>query len=199
MGLRETKKQAMREQIADAAMRLFVTRGFDHVTVAEIAQAVGVSEKTVFNYYPTKEDLFFDEAPERLRQLADALRDRPDGETIVGAVRRLQLSQVDRLTQPGFAHFARVIEESPALQMKEVDLMARFAQILAAELQDQGVRERDARVAAGLIMSVHRQFFRAARLLALDGNHGPAAARRLKADMARAYEILEHGVGATIG
>ncbi|HVU78298.1 MAG TPA: TetR/AcrR family transcriptional regulator [Gaiellaceae bacterium] len=199
MGLRETKKQAMREQIADAAMRLFVTRGFDHVTVAEIAQAVGVSEKTVFNYYPTKEDLFFDEAPERLRQLADALRDRPDGETIVGAVRRLQLSQVDRLTQPGFAPFARVIEESPALQMKEVDLMARFAQILAAELQDQGVRERDARVAAGLIMSVHRQFFRAARLLALDGNHGPAAARRLKADMARAYEILEHGVGATIG
>jgi AcrR family transcriptional regulator len=199
MGLRETKKQAMREQIADAAMRLFVTRGFDHVTVAEIAGEVGVSEKTVFNYYPTKEDLFFDEAPERLRQLADALRERPDGETIVGAVRRLQLSQVDRLTQPGFAHFARVIEESPALQMKEVDVMARFSQILAAELQQQGVRERDARIAAGLIMSVHRQFFRAARLLALDGNHGPAAARRLKADMARAYEILEHGVGATIG
>ena len=52
----ESKKLKTREQIAGEAMRLFVTRGFDHVTVAEVADAAGVSEKTVFNYFPTKED-----------------------------------------------------------------------------------------------------------------------------------------------
>ena len=65
MGLRESKKLHTRQQIADEAMRLFVTRGFDHVTVAEIAAAAGVSQKTVFNYFPTKEDLVFDEVPRR--------------------------------------------------------------------------------------------------------------------------------------
>ena len=59
-GLREWKKQHTRERIASEAMRLFVTRGFDHVTVAEVAEAAEVSEKTVFNYFPAKEDLFFD-------------------------------------------------------------------------------------------------------------------------------------------
>ena len=64
VGLRESKKLHTRQQIADEAMRLFVMRGFDHVTVAEVAVAAGVSQKTVFNYFPTKEDLFFDEVPE---------------------------------------------------------------------------------------------------------------------------------------
>src|SRR5690242_15087640 len=56
MGLRETKKLQTRQMIAESAMGLFVRRGFDHVTVGEIARAAGVSEKTVFNYFPTKED-----------------------------------------------------------------------------------------------------------------------------------------------
>jgi AcrR family transcriptional regulator len=58
MGLRETKKLKTRQEIAGTAMGLFARRGFDHVTVAEVAEAAGVSEKTVFNYFPTKEDLF---------------------------------------------------------------------------------------------------------------------------------------------
>ena len=65
MGLRESKKLHTRQVIADAAMQLFAQRGFDHVTVAEVAEAAAVSEKTVFNYFPTKEDLFFDEVPAR--------------------------------------------------------------------------------------------------------------------------------------
>jgi AcrR family transcriptional regulator len=65
VGLRESKKLETRREIADTAMRLFVERGFDHVTVAEVAAAARVSVKTVFNYFPTKEDLFFDELPER--------------------------------------------------------------------------------------------------------------------------------------
>jgi AcrR family transcriptional regulator len=198
MGLRETKKLATRHHIAAEAMRLFATRGFDHVTVAEVAAEAGVSDKTVFNYFPTKEDLFFDEVPDRLRALTDAIRDRADGETILSSLRRMQLAQVGRLTSPGFVHFARIIEESPALQAKEVDVMARFAQVLTEALRGEGISERDARLAAGMLMSVHRQFFRAARHEALAGRHGPAATRRLRADVARAYELLEHGLGTVL-
>ena len=100
MGLRESKKLHTRQQIADEAMRLFVTRGFDHVTVAEVAAAAGVSEKTVFNYFPTKEDLFFDEVPKREAVLVEAIRGREPGESILGALRRLQLSECPRLCSP---------------------------------------------------------------------------------------------------
>jgi AcrR family transcriptional regulator len=195
MGLRETKKLATRHQIADVAMRLFVMKGFDHVTVHEIAAEAGISEKTVFNYFPTKEDIFFDEVPERLRRVADAIRERPDGVSAVAALRDLQLSEAPRLTSPGFAVFAKVVEESPALQAKEVDVMARFSHVLAEALTEDGMPDRDARIAAGLLVSVHRQFFRAARRQAIAGRTGPAALRQLKADIARAYELLEHGLG----
>jgi AcrR family transcriptional regulator len=198
MGLRETKKLATRQQIAGEGMRLFATRGFDHVTVAEIAAAAGVSEKTVFNYFPTKEDIFFDEVPDRLRALTDAIRDRAEGITVLESLKEKQLADAPRLTSPGFAVFARILESSPALQAKEVDVMARFAQVLADALAADGVDERDARIAAGLLMSVHRQFFRAARRQALAGRTGPAAMRRLRAEIARAYELLEHGLGAVV-
>ena len=199
MGLRETKKLAMRQQIAGVAMRLFATKGFDHVTVAEIAAGAGVSEKTVFNYFPTKEDIFFDEVPERLRALTDAVRSRPEGASVLASLKEKQLSEAPRLTSPGFAVFARILEGSPALLAKEVDVMARFSQVLAEALQEDGLAERDARIVAGLLMSVHRHYFRAARRQALAGKTGPAALRQLKADISRAYELLEHGVGAAVG
>ena len=58
-GLRERKKQRTREQIAEAARELFTEHGFDRVTVAQVARAADVSEQTVFNYFPTKEDLVY--------------------------------------------------------------------------------------------------------------------------------------------
>jgi AcrR family transcriptional regulator len=195
VGLRETKKLATRQHIADVAIRAFAERGFDGVTVAEVAAAADVSEKTVFNYFPTKEDLFFDEVPERARALAAAIRDRPPGESVVVALRRLQVAECTRLCNPGFATFARIIEGSPALQAKELEVMAQFAHAVAEALVEDGVDERDARVAAGLLVTVHRQFFRAARVQALAGRHGPAAARRLRSDLERAYALLEHGLG----
>ncbi len=196
MGLRETKKLQTRQAIADAAMGLFVTRGFDHVTVAEIAAAAGVSEKTVFNYFPTKEDVFFDETPQRLRELADAIRGREPGESIVAALHRLHESHARRLASPGFAHFARVIENSPALQAKEMEVMARYGKALAETIREElGVHETDAQMAANLLMSVHWQLFRNARACALAGQSGPAAARRLRTDLDRAYRLLEQGLG----
>ena len=197
MGLRETKKLATRQEIADKAMELFAERGFDHVTVAEVAAAAGVSEKTVFNYFPTKEDLFYDEVPRREAALVDAIRSRRPGESILAALRNLQARECTRLCEPGFAVFARIIEESPELQARELEVMAGFAQVVGAEIErDLGADERDARIAASLLIGVHRQLFRMARTRALAGKHGPAAVRRLRADLDRAYHLLEHGLGS---
>lgn len=196
MGLRETKKLHMRRELADQAMRLFVERGFDRVTVADVAAAANVSQKTVYNYFPTKEDLFFDEVPAREAAIVEAIRGRDPDESILGALRRLQVGECARLSSPGFATFARIIEESPALQAKELEVMAHFSQVLASSIERElGVDARDARIAAGLLVSVHRQFFRAARQQALSGRHGAAAARRLRGDLERAYTLLEHGLG----
>lgn len=197
MGLRETKKLQTREAIAAAGMRLFVTRGFDHVTVGEIARAAGVSEKTVFNYFPTKEDIFFDEVPARLQALAETVCKCRPSNSLVAAIHDLQAAECKRLASPGFVHFARVIEDSPALQAKEVEVMAQFTDGLAATIRDElGVHPSDAQMAANLLMSVHWQLFRNARTHALAGRSGPAAARRLRSDLDRAYRLLEHGLGA---
>jgi AcrR family transcriptional regulator len=197
VGLRETKKQQTREQIASAAMGLFARRGFDGVTVAEIAEASGVSEKTVFNYFPTKEDVFFDETPARLAALASAVRERKPGQSVVAALHALQAGSADRLASPEFATFARIIEESPALQVKELEVMAQFAETLAGTLRSElGLPDLDARIAANALVSAHWQVFRNARRAALEGRHGPAAARRLRTELDRAYALLDRGLGA---
>jgi AcrR family transcriptional regulator len=195
MGLREAKKLRTRQEIADQAMKLFARRGFDAVTVAEVAGAAGISEKTVYNYFPTKEDLFFDEVPAREATLVSTITGRREGESILTALRRLQAAECPRLSSPGFATFARIIEESTALQAKELEVMARFVHVLTGTLQAElAIDERDARIAAGLLVSIHRQLFRAARKQALAGKHGPSATRRLRADLDRAYHLLEHGL-----
>ncbi len=196
MGLRELKKQRTRQEIADAALHLFAERGFDRVTVAEVAEAAGVSEKTVFNYFPTKEDLFFDEIDEKEAALLAAIHDRRPGESIPTALRRLQLTDCGRMCTAGFAGFARIIEESLALRAKELEIMSRFTHVLTEAIERElGVDDLEARVAASLLVGVHWQFFVTARQRSLAGRHGPAAAKRLRADLERAYDVLERGLG----
>jgi AcrR family transcriptional regulator len=197
MGLRETKKLETRRAIAAAGMGLFVTRGFDHVTVGDIAQDAGVSEKTVFNYFPTKEDIFFDEVPERLEALTDAVRTRRPGQSLIETMHQLHAKQCGRLASPGFVHFSRTIAESPALQAKETEVMAQFTDHLAATIREElGIHPSDAQIAANLLMSVHWQVFRNARAHALAGRSGPPAVRHLRRDLDRAYRLLEHGLGS---
>ncbi len=197
MGLREAKKLRTREEIAGQGMRLFVQRGFDNVTVAEVAAAAGVSEKTVFNYFPTKEDIFFDEVDARIAGIVAAIRERPIGVSVLESLRKMQLAECKRLCSPAFAHFANIIESSPALQAKELEVMAKIAHVLTETIADElNLDDRDARIAAGLIVSVHRQYFRAARKQALAGKNGITAERVLRADLKRAYDLLENGLGA---
>jgi AcrR family transcriptional regulator len=196
VGLRETKKLRTRREIADAAMGLFLKKGFDHVTVADVAAAAGVSEKTIFNYFPTKEDLFFDRASEQEAALLAAVRDREPGESIVAALERAQAAHCDRMCTPAFAAFARVIENSPALQAKELEIMARHTESLAAVIRAElGVAQLEAKIAANALVGIQWQLFRNARELALVGRHGPGARRRLRAVGKRAFKLLDDGLG----
>ena len=95
-GLRERKRRLTRQLISDAATMMFATRGFDHVRVSEVAERVGVSEKTVYNYFPTKEAMVLDTADEAVESLANALRDRRPEETITGAVMRAINEDMER-------------------------------------------------------------------------------------------------------
>src|SRR6266480_4488365 len=87
-GLRERKKQQTRDSIAQTARRLFGERGFDAVTVEEVAGEAEVSRKTVFNYFPTKEDLFYSGMELFEARLLDAIRTRKPGESILAAFAR---------------------------------------------------------------------------------------------------------------
>jgi AcrR family transcriptional regulator len=89
LGLRESKKARTRLAISDVATSLFAAHGFEHVTVAQIAAAADVSVKTVFNYFATKEDLFFDRADELIEGLLQTITGRPEGTTITGALHAL--------------------------------------------------------------------------------------------------------------
>src|SRR5215212_10605446 len=98
-GLRERKKQRTRELIAEMARRLFVERGFDAVPVTEIARDAEVSEKTVFNYFPTKEDLVFWRLEAFEDELLSAVRERGAGESALEAFGRFITAQRGLLGQ----------------------------------------------------------------------------------------------------
>ena len=117
-GLRERKKEQTRQAIAETARRLFAERGFDAVTVADVARAADVSQGTVFNYFPTKEDLFYGQMEDFEATLVEAVRDRGRGESVLEAFRRVMLESSGRLASEEVADViaaaARLIAASPA-------------------------------------------------------------------------------------
>jgi len=162
-GLRERKKQQTRQLIFETAARLFAARGFDAVTVAEVARAADVSEMTVFNYFPTKEDLFFAGMQLFEEWLLEAVRGRAEGVPALAAFRRLVVDSSSRLAAEENAEMiakaVALIGGSPALQVREREIVARYthrlADLLAAEtgappgdVEPQGV--------ASALMGTHR-------------------------------------------
>src|SRR5690606_32469984 len=117
-GLRARKKQQTKEQISHRATELFLERGFDKVTIAEIAAAADVAKMTVTNYFPRKEDLALDLGPVFTGQLAAVVRDRAPGESALAALRAAYLAAVEAQDPViGFSGkpFATMITDSPAL------------------------------------------------------------------------------------
>jgi AcrR family transcriptional regulator len=139
--LRERSKQYARRQIADTALRLFLAQGFDKVTVAQVAAAAGVAEKTVFNYFPTKAHLVFDEDPAVLDGLVTAVSERPAGQSALAAVRGFLSVQADRMgdEHPAEARaaFRRMVADSPTLQAHQRQMAARYERVLAGLLAEQ--------------------------------------------------------------
>ncbi|MFF8693623.1 TetR/AcrR family transcriptional regulator [Streptomyces sp. NPDC015144] len=141
MGLRETKKQQTRTAIADAALGLFLEHGFDRVTVAEVARQAGVSTNTAFNYFPAKEDLFFDRQAEAEDHLAALVRDRAPGTCPVEAVRdglltALRQNEPMLGLHPGAVRFLRVVHDSPALRAREREIGEHAEAALAVALAE---------------------------------------------------------------
>jgi AcrR family transcriptional regulator len=213
-GLRERKKQRTRLAIAEAALRLFIERGFEQVTVAEVAEAAEVSEKTVFNYFPTKEDLFFAEAGAMDGSaIVAAIRDRAPGESPLDAFRRLltsatapgpEASQPDGLTPAAAELHQRamwVLQRSPALRAHLLELFARveasLAELLAEEL---GARPAsiEPKVAAAALIGVLRAVsdrFLAEATADQDDRERQALVASLADDTERALDLLERGLG----
>ncbi|MEU1428952.1 TetR family transcriptional regulator [Nocardia sp. NPDC005746] len=173
MALREEKKRATRTALADAAMALFAEKGFDKVTVAEVARAANVSVNTAFNYFPTKEDLFFDRQDEVVDRLAAAVRDREPGESAAAAVRRSFLDRVGRDDPtlglaPAATTFWQLIDDSPALQARLRRLGEQTENALAEALAEAAGAETDdpvprlvAAALAGLDRALHAEIRRA--------------------------------------
>jgi AcrR family transcriptional regulator len=144
MGLRERKKEQTRAAIAHTAITLFLERGFEQVSIAEIAAAAGVAKQTVTNYFPNKEDLVITAQDGLIPDLAGAVRDRGPGESPVAALHRFVRSELDRRAEwtqlhDGVAPFARMGLASPTLTEAfvrlwgkiEADLAGAFGEVAA--------------------------------------------------------------------
>jgi AcrR family transcriptional regulator len=202
-GLRERKKQQTRQAIAAAAFELFAEHGFERVPVTEIARRAGVSEATVFNYFPAKEDLVHGRMEEFGARLVEAVRDRPPGEPPVAAFRRHLLSEggLLRSPEPGaeatLRTVSRIIAESPALLARERQVHDETAQSLAQSLAAQGGTDpHDIRpqVVAHTLMGVHRTLVRRVRDRVLAGDALEDVARDAHAQAGRALTLLEEGL-----
>jgi AcrR family transcriptional regulator len=204
-GLRERKKQQTRDLIAETARALFAERGFEAVTVAEIARAADVSEKTVFNYFQTKEDLFYSRLEAFEEELLTAIRERAAGETVLGAFRRFVLDPggVFAMQSGGDATerlrtITRVITQSPALLARERQVFARYTESLAALLAEEtgaGTDDVEPRVVASALLGVHRSLIEFVRRRVAAGAGAQEIAAELPAQAERALALLERGLG----
>ena len=200
-GLRERKKRAARQAIAATARRLFAERGFDAVTVAEVAAAADVSEKTVFNHFPTKEDLAFAGREEGIAQFVTAIAGRPPGVSVLDVFRAMTHTVLDVLVAGGdedLLAVARIIRGSRALQERlTVGWESGAAAITAAVAETSGAGDDDLMpaIVARTLWFTHRSIFRAALTGLLAGEDREELAARLRVAADRAYDQLAGGLG----
>lgn len=174
-GLRERKKARTRQRISDVATYLFMVRGFDNVSVAEIAEAAEVSKMTVFNYFPRKEDLMLDRHPETIELITDAIRGRDPGEPPLAALRRLLIELAQQRhpvsgVRDGTQQFFRTVLDSPALLARLREQQEELENVLAGLLAEASGTEQSPqlRLVAAWVTAVHRAAYSHAmqRLLA---------------------------------
>ncbi|WP_029150136.1 TetR/AcrR family transcriptional regulator [Microbacterium indicum] len=140
LGRRERKKAATRKNISDVATTMFLERGFDNVSIREIADAADVSPTTVFAHFPQKEALVFDEDDEQRDRLVGAVRDRPDGVGINRAIRDFYAAEiglnVDEHGEDVARIFMRFLHETPALRDYGARMWLRHGDALSEAIAD---------------------------------------------------------------
>jgi AcrR family transcriptional regulator len=203
LGLRERKKQRTRQLIFEAASRLFADRGFDAVTVAEVARAAEVSEVTVFNYFPAKEDLVFAGLQFFEDKLIEAVRHRGPGESAAAAFGRLLVEGAERLATDEVTNAitkgATLIGGSQTLQVREREIVAHYTQELArlfAEETGRDAGDVEAHAVASALLGVHRALVAYVRARVLAGWHGPRLAADARSQAIRALARLEGGLAS---
>ncbi len=206
-GLRERKKRLMRQQLSDTATQMFMERGFDAVRVAEVAEACGVSEKTVFNYFPTKESLILDRLESTMTSLKRGLT-QPGAEPAQAALAILDdeltamtswLARQDDLAQASAAirRFGTLIRASPSLRAHQSDMMDQFVAVAAEILAGRaGVSPDDPepQIAASTLLGLWRIQYQALSKY-LDGIRTPAQVHEaVTADVNRAAQLIDTGL-----
>ena len=202
-GLRERKRRVTRQLISDAATTMFATRGFDNVKVSEVAERVGVSEKTIYNYFPTKESLVLDYADEAVEQMARALRERGPDESLTDAVVRAITKDTERFDQAPeelvdfIPLFLGMIDSTPALRAAWLEMHDRLAHVACEELAAQaGVDPRDPEpMAAGRALAGLAEVALESRIRRIrEGLRGEELSRAVDDDLLRAARLLETGL-----
>ncbi|WP_067469909.1 TetR family transcriptional regulator [Nocardia amamiensis] len=201
LGLRARKKQQTRDNISHHATMLFLERGFDNVTIADVAAAAQVAKMTVTNYFPRKEDLALDLHDVFVGQLARAVRERGPGESAVAALRRAYLDAAarhDPVTGFSGPEFAGMITGSPALVARLREFHDEREQALATTLADEtdsAATDIMPRVVAALLGGVHRVLFDETLRRTLDGQSNDDIASALAEYIATAFDTLEQAIG----
>ncbi len=203
-GLRELKKRETRQRISNVATEMFLARGFESVTVTEVAAASGVSEKTVYNYFPTKESLVLDQIQGQVERLIGAVRDRargvPPSAALVAALKEdsrrfYEMIPADQL--PRIEEFSAMVRQTPALRAAWSEhrhrMVAALTQVLAGELQvDEATPEplTAARALVGLVELLYDS-----RLRHASAGSGPREVQELvNADIDRGARLLDTGM-----
>ncbi|MDQ8044666.1 MAG: helix-turn-helix domain-containing protein [Solirubrobacteraceae bacterium] len=209
-GLRERKKAQTRLRISDIATGLFLERGFDAVTVAEIARAAEVSVKTVFNYFGAKEDLLFDREPEWLAAL-DAFADlRSPGRGLVRVLRddiairwpSIPLGEWARLDDRAVRnrrHFLAMIDAHPGLVSRRLQMAERQREHLTAVvmLDFDDPRSPEAITAAALVTGAYEAVGKELARSVLEGDPASTIVARVTAVGERAFDLLEQVYAGT--
>ncbi len=201
LGKREVKRQETRARIVDAAAELFAERGFDAVSVMEIARRAGVVEKTVFNHFPVKEGLVFDADPPMRAALLDTVRRRPAGESVSAAAGTFVVSAVSLLGSPeaadGVARMARIIRGSRTLQVREREIIDELTGALAtliAEETDAQSGQLEPWLAAHAVLGLYASLLELARDRVLAGISGAPLAAELRRRGQRGLSLLQFGL-----
>jgi AcrR family transcriptional regulator len=193
--LRERKKAETRRRISDLGSMLFYERGFDNVTIGEIAEAADVSKVTVFNYFPRKEDIFLDRIPELVDLLTATVREREAGQSVLEALRRMLIRHAETGHQLGgiddrYVYFWRVVLGSAALRARAREIAEEMEAVLSELIAESG-EDLPAPLAAAMLVGAYRSAYlpTARRMLA-----GESAADVLEDHLAAvgaAFDALE--------